>query len=191
MKQKTNRFINRYTTTALVFAVAAATTVGIALNHNKTDAAASVKPGVGAAVPSMFTTSGVSGWWQGATSKTDMALFESNHDCFTSVQYKTGTVDAAADMQTATTKQAAAGGTVTPGAVVSMNLQTTDGTKSYDLHQFTTTSADPSDKAMQGMELGYVQLANGYVKVQANCNTADQLPSTIPALNSVKFDQNK
>jgi hypothetical protein len=38
------------------------------------------------------------------------------------------------------------------------------------------------------LELAYVQLSGGYVKVEGHCNTPDQLSATVPALQSVKYD---
>jgi hypothetical protein len=174
---------------SLAVAVVAVAMVGITtMKHNRTDAATPVKPAVGAAVPSNFSTTGVQGWWQGATRKNDMALFQNNHDCFTSVQYYTGTIDAVAELQKLSVSQAGTGGSSTPGAVVPLTLQMNSGNKQYDLHQYSLTSADSSHPVMGGLELGYVQLSGGYVKVEGHCNTPDQLSATFPALQSVKYD---
>jgi len=160
----------------------------VALRRNHTDAAASMKPGIGATVPSQFSTSGTPGWWQGATNKTSMALFQNTHDCFVSVQYYGGTVDAASELQKLSASQAGTGGSSTPSATLPMTLQTSSGQRQYDLHQYSLTSGD-GEALMRGLELGYVQLAGGYVKVEGHCNTPDQLAATTSALQSVMFKE--
>ena len=44
---------------------------------------------------------------------------------------------------------------------------------------------------MQGFELGYLQLSGSYIKIEGHCDTADELPSTLPALQAIKFDETK
>jgi len=191
MKQKQNYLtLNRYTTSALVLLVFAAASAVVMLHNNKTEAAPSVKPGVGAAVPSKFSTTGTQGWWQGATNKTSMALFH-GHDCFTSVEYKTGKVDVAAELQKQQDLMTSAGYPVTLGSTQTLTLQTAIGSEQYDLHQLNVMTPVGTQALKAGQEFGYVQLANGYVKVMAYCDTSDQLPATIPALQSIKFNEAK
>ena len=189
MQQKHNRLkLGRYALALVLLILVAATSV--VLLHRRTDASPAVKPAVGAAVPSVFSFAGTSGWWQGATNKTSMALFHNSDGCFTSVQYSTGTVDATAELQKFSVSQAGYGGSSTPGAVLPVALQTNTGSQQYQLHQYTLTGAS-GEKLMTGLELGYLQLTGGYVKVEGHCDTPDQLPATIPALRSVKFDAAK
>lgn len=84
MKEQNNRIkVNKVLFSILALIVLAGATTGIlTLGRNHTDAAASVKPTVGVSVPSMFSFSGSTGWFQGATNKTSMALFH-KYDCFT------------------------------------------------------------------------------------------------------------
>lgn len=190
MKQKQNRLtLNRYITSTVVLLVVAAASAVVMLRHNKTEATPSIKAGVGAAV-SKFSTTGVQGWWQGATNETSMALFH-GHDCFTSVEHKPGTVDVAAELQKQQDLMTSAGYTVTLGGTQALELQTTAGSKQYELHQLNVTTPAGVQALKAGQEFGYVQLVSGYVKVMAYCDTSDQLPATIPALQSVEFDETK
>lgn len=183
----------RYIATVLVLlAVGAVTATGaFVLHNNRTQAAVAKKQPVGAAVPSKFSTAGVSGWWQGATRETDMALFENNHHCFTSVQYNKGTVDIAAGLKKATTSQPGLEFTATASPVLQLILQTNDGPQRYDLHQYTLAMPGSSEPLMHGLELGYVQLNGFYIKLEGHCNEPDQLADTLPALQSIKFDATK
>jgi hypothetical protein len=42
---------------------------------------------------------------------------------------------------------------------------------------------------MGGQEFGYLQLPHGYLEIWGYCDTAEQLPATIPALKAIKFDE--
>ena len=187
MQQKHNRLnLSRYTIGTLVLLIVAAVSATALLQHKRTDAVPPAKPAVGAMVPSDFSFSGLSGWWQGATNRTSMALFHKSDDgCFTSVEYKTGTVDVAAALQKGSASPDGSAGT-TPGAVLTVALQTAAGPQQYQLHQYTLSSVG-GEQLMGGLELGYVQLAGGYVKIQGHCNTAAELPATIPALQAIKY----
>jgi hypothetical protein len=191
MKQKPNYLsLNRYTTSALVFLVLAAASAIVVLQHNRTDAAAAVKPAVGAAVPSQFSSTGATGWWQGATSKTDIALFH-KYDCFVSVQHKTGIVDTTAELQKTQGLLASEGYTVTPGNTQALTLQTPAGPQQYELHQSSVTTPTGEHTVKGGQESGYLQLSGSYLFVEGYCDTPDELPSTIPALQSIKFNENR
>ena len=191
MKQKHKYFtLNRYTTSALVFLVVAAASAIVVLQHNRTDAAVAVKPAVGAAVKSQFSFTGAADWWQGATNKTSMALFHS-HDCFTSVEHKTGTVDVATELQKSQDVLANDGYTVTPGSIQTLTLQTIVGQRQYELHQSSVTTPAGAHAVKAGQEFGYIQLSSGYIKVMGYCDTADELPATIPALQAIKFDESQ
>lgn len=192
MSQKHNRIkLNRYTASILALLVVAPGAAIAMARHTRADAAQPTKPAMGAAVPSQFTFIGATSWWQGATRPTDMALFHRSPDgCFTSVQHHTGSVDVTAELQKLAASQAGNGGTSTAGAVTPLNLQTNAGAQSYDLHQYSLTPGD-GNKIMEGLELGYLQLRDSYVKIEGHCNTPDQLPATIPALQAITFDATK
>jgi hypothetical protein len=178
--------------TLLVVAVAAASLITVT-QHKHTAAAPSAKPGIGAAVKSKFSSTGAEGWWQGATNKTSMALFQSTHDCFVSAEYKVGTVNAAGELQKTQSNMTKDGYVVSSVSTQSLTLQTTSGTRQYELQEsnvVTPTNMGTQNKVQGGQEFGYVQLSNGYVKIMGYCNTANELPATIPALQSIKFNEN-
>lgn len=186
MKHKLFRF-NRYTAGILVLVIIAAG-VGVAFwHHGHTDAAASKKPGIGAAVPSEFSFADTIGWWQGATNKTSMALFHNAQDCFTSDQYKKGTVNVALALRNQQTTLTNQGYTVKPAAVKTLALQTSTGQQSYQLFQYSVTTPSGASQVEGGQEFGYVPLTNGYVYIEAYCDTPSELSATIPALDAVTF----
>ena len=189
-QRNTRRTLIRFSLSALVLVVVAIATVLIITQHNRTGAAPSVKPGIGAAVPSKFSFTGTMGWWQRATRETDMALFHPADSCFISVQYKSGTVDEATELQKLTLSQASINGTSAPGTVLPMTLQTIAGPVQYQLHQYTLTPP-AGVQLLRGFELGFVQLSGNYIQVEGHCDTPDQLSATIPALQAIKFDANK
>lgn len=190
MKQKHNHLLNRYTVSSLAFvAVLAITALSISiLRHNQTEAAPPSKSTTAAV--SQFSFTGATDWWQGATNKTSMALFHNTDGCFVSAQYKTGNVDIAAELHKLQISQAGDGGTSTPGAVLTVALQTSSGSQQYRLHQYSLSPAN-GEKLMEGLELGYLQLPNGYVQIEGHCDTPDQLSATIPALRAIEFDETK
>lgn len=193
MKQthKHNRFtLNRYTVGVLaILIIAVVTCSAVALEHNTTEAAPSVRPAT-VALKSQFSFTGTSGWWQGATNNTSMALFHNAEDCFTSVEYKAGTVDVAAELQKTQTLLTSEGYTVTPGNIQTLSLQMGAGGKpQYQLHQYAVTGARSAGRVEGGQEYGYLQLPNGYVKIEGNCDNSQELAATVPALQAVKFDE--
>jgi hypothetical protein len=193
MNEKRNRIKSKRSLVISIVAVAVlavATTVAMT-SRNKTDAAASVKPAVGAAVTSQFAFTGSTGWWQGATNKTSMAVFQDTHSCFVSAEHKTGTVDAVAKLQKIQSSLASQGYMVTPGNIQTLILQTAAGQQRYELHQSTVTTPKGSNKVEGGQEFGYVQLSDGYIKIMGYCDTADELPATIPVLRAIKFNETK
>ena len=191
MKQKHNHFtLSRYavsTLAILIVAVVAGSVVVI--EHNPTEAAPSVKPAA-AAVKSQFSFTSTPGWWQGATNKTSMALFHNAEDCFASVEYETGTVNTAVELQKTQALLTNNGYTVTPGSTQTLALRTNAGDKQryqYQLHQYTVTGTGSAGRVEGGQEYGYLQLSNGYVKIEGNCNNFEELAATIPALQAVMF----
>jgi len=142
-------------------------------------------------VKSKFSFSGANGWRQGATNETSMALFDDNSRmaCFTSVEYKSGTVDALAEIKKAeaTASERGNGYTVTPISAQTLTIQTPDGKKQYELYQSAVTTPTGGDKLKGGQEFGYLQLSDGYVKVIGYCDTPEQLSSTVPALQAIEL----
>jgi hypothetical protein len=142
---------------------------------------------------SKFSFTGSTDWRKGPSNDTSMALFgktrtDGTSACFTSIEYKTGTIDVQAELQKVISDFNKSGGTMTEMATVPAVLRTTNGDEQYNLHQFNAVSASKDNKVMSGVEVGYVQLDGGYVKVSGNCETFDELPSTIPALQAYKFN---
>jgi hypothetical protein len=181
--------LNRYSLSALALVAILVITFGmIVLGRSHTDATPSIKPGVGAAVPSQFSFTGSIGWWQGATNETSMALFHNAHDCFVSAQHKTGTVNVATELQKTQASLTGSGYTVTPGSTQSIVMQTKTGPQSYELYQSTVTTPAGANAVEGGQEFGYLQLSDGYLFVEGYCDTAAELPATIPALQAIKFN---
>jgi hypothetical protein len=160
----------------------------VVIGHNTAKAAPSVKPAT-VVIQSHFSFTGTPGWWQGATNRASMALFHNAEDCFTSVEYKTGIVDVAAELQKTQTILTNGGYTVMPGNIQTLALQTSAGSKQYPLHQYTVTGTGSAGKVEGGEEYGYLQLPNGYVKIEGDCDSPEELAATIPALQAVKFDE--
>lgn len=143
----------------------------------------------------MVIFTGAADWRQGPTNETSMALFskaaaDGTSACFTSIEYKKGTIDIAAALQQNLKTQTANNNTVTPMATQTLTLQTTSGDKAYELHQYKTVSTQ-GEKLMAGNEIGYLQLSGGYVEILGNCNSEEELPSTLVAFRAYKLDISK
>lgn len=190
MKQKRNRnIVNRYTVgTVAVLIVAVTAFVTIIGKHDTTEAASSPKTASTQSAESQFSFTGAPGWRQGPTNKTSMALFQDGHDCFTSIQHKTGTVDVAAEREKKQANDTKQGITSTPIGSLVVTLQSSEGQKQYQLHQYSASGTAGGQKVKGGVEFGYFQLPNGYLKIEGHCDTASQLPATIPALQAIKLN---
>jgi hypothetical protein len=187
MEQKHNHFkFNRYVIGTLSLLVIAAAAF-LLLRQNQTEATPSTKPAAKTAT-SQFSFSGAPGWRKGPSNKTSMALFHGPHDCFTSVEHKTGSIDVAAELQKNQDSLTSGGYTAAPGAIQSVTLQTSTGPEQYTLRQYSVTGAGSAGTVKGGQEYGYVQLPDSYVEIKGYCDTADQLSATIPALQAIKFD---
>jgi hypothetical protein len=68
-----------------------------------------------------------------------------------------------------------------------LEIATSEGAKKYHLHQFAFSGAGSASMA-KGVQRGYVQLKAGYIEIQGICEQADQLQSTVPAIQAVGFD---
>jgi hypothetical protein len=151
-----------------------------------------------AAIPtqSMFSFAGATDWRMGPRNGTSMALFgkrdaDGMSPCFTSVLYTPGSIDIATKLeQTESLAMGTGDGstTTTPLGTQTLTMQTTEGKRQYSLDQFKVASPPGQDHLMEGQEFGYLQLTNGYIKITGNCETADGLTTTIPALQAITFD---
>lgn len=140
---------------------------------------------------SKFAFSGAATWRQGPTSENSMALFgEKQADgtsiCFTSIEFKPGTLAVATEIQRQEKLLVTMGNSITKEGIMKMTLRTPGGDRPYDLHQYAVTGKGDA-KLMGGLELGYVQLADGYVKIDGHCETAGELVTTLPALRAYKL----
>ena len=191
MKQKSNNLLfNRYLKGGfgvLVIAIAALSV--FIVMRGSTDAAPKPTAALPASIPSDFSFSGMAGWWQGATNKTSMAVFQDSHNCFVSVQYNTGIVDTASVLQESETSLTSVGYTVTPGTVQAVSLQTNAGQQSYQLHQYAVSGDGGEGQLEGGQEFGYLQFSGGYLKIEGYCNTSDQLSATVSALQAIKYSE--
>jgi hypothetical protein len=136
---------------------------------------------------SQFTFKKVADWRQGPTNKTSMALFYDRADCFVSMQYKSGFVNVMSEQERWQDGQTEQGNTVTPGTVRTLQLQTNEGPKQYQLQQYTLTPGEGSSDPYLAQELGYLQFADGYVKIEGYCAHLRDLPATLPALQAMTF----
>lgn len=174
----------------ILVAVVAAGSFFFINGHSRTDAAPSLKPKIGAAVPSEFKFTGAVDWWQGATNKTSIALFHTLQDgCFVSVQHKMGSITAdQINFQKTEDQLASAGHVITPVTTQTMTIQTNSGSKQYQLQQSSVTSPTGTSQVLGGQEFGYIQLSSGYLYIEGYCNTSAELATTIPALQAVTFN---
>jgi hypothetical protein len=190
MTQK-HPILNRHTISCLALVVILAVTfcVGMYEHHATTKVVSKPKTKQLLVTPSDFSFTGTTGWIQGATNKTSMALFHSNTDgCFTSAQYTNGIINGAAELQKNQDALASSGYTVKPTSTQMLILRTSTGLQQYQLHQYSAIGTGSSQQIMGGQEFGYLQLSSGYIKLMGYCNTNAELPSTIPALQAFKFN---
>lgn len=138
----------------------------------------------------MFDTVMVEGWRQGPGNDTSKVLFSNaNPDgtstCFTSIEYYSGMVDIDSALADGELNLAFGGNKVTKIGTQPLDLQTLTSSRPYELHQYQIDSDGSS--IMGGHSIGYIKLDGGYIKIYANCNTAEDLASTIPALKSYRL----
>ena len=144
---------------------------------------------VSESTPSQFSFAGTAGWQQGPTNGSSMALFKSTHECFASIEHKPGTVNMAAELQKTQDNLTKQGYSVAPGGNPTLTIQTPQGPQQYQLHQSAVTSPAGASTLEGGQEFGYLQLSSGYLYIMGYCDTAAQLPATIPALQAITFTQ--
>ncbi len=176
-----NRYILGTLLVAVIIAIA-----GIAVNLSRSTAnATSPAKETSSKIKSKFSFTGTSGWRQGPANETSMALFHNADSCFVSFEYKTGTVNIDDELSKNQQDLSSTGYNSASTAVLTTSLQTKTETKQYQLHQYSASGSPNGHDVMGGQEFGYVQLANGYVKVIGYCDTVEQLSATIPALQAV------
>lgn len=177
----------------IIFAVLGTTLIVILTNRDNTEASLSLKPNTNKAVQSQFSfdAAKVSGWSQGPTNATSMAVFADNKDCWISVERKPGVVNEASEISNNQAKLVQDGYTVTLGEKSLLTLQSNNSKKQYTLHQQSVAGTGGAGQVYSGQAFGYVQLDEEYVFVQGYCDISDHLTTIIPALQSIKFDDTK
>lgn len=146
----------------------------------------------------LFTFTETVDWSKGPGNKTSQVLFGKKDDlgmssCFVSVEYQEDVIDIESKLQE-NQDILSKNHQVATLETKELTMKTPEGEKPYSLHQSKITSADGSyDKTgpKGGNQLGFIQLTDGYIKVLGNCDTAEELPETIAALNSVTMTATK
>jgi hypothetical protein len=189
--------LNRYGIGVLALLIIAGVIFTVfTVKPGQTDAVAPKKLPVGAAVPSQFTFSGTSGWWQGATNKTSIAIFPNAMNCFVSVQHITGSLAAKqAKDQASVASLTSQGHTIAQLGAQSMSIKTSAGVKQYQLQQINVSNPSGASTGSQlesGQESAYIPLSSSdFIYVEGDCDTSAELPTTIPVLQAVSFGANK
>lgn len=108
--------------------------------------------------------------------------------CFVMYFYKEGTVDAGSAIQDITDKSAdkEAGESMQKLGTHNYTLQTFNGVKNFELHQYELVGGEANQKA-SGIEVAYVPLNEGYVEIRGHCEKADQLNQTLPLFEAVSL----
>ncbi|HET6622481.1 MAG TPA: hypothetical protein VFG56_00935 [Candidatus Saccharimonadales bacterium] len=187
MKQKPGR----YTVIILALLAIIATVFAVVVTERGGgEAASSAAPESSETHEPRFLFGGATGWRKGPSNETSLALFGPNHDCFASVQYKDGSIAADKAERQKTDKYFSDRGYVaTTIDTAPMTMRTTDGQQNYELHQSAVATPAGADKVKGGQEFGYLQLSSDhYLFVEGYCDTAEQLPTTIPALKAIKLN---
>lgn len=195
MKQKLPLIrLGLYSAVTLVFSAIAIASAVIVLQRDRTDASPPAKPAVGASVPSQFSFGGATGWWQGATNETSIAIFPNAQDCFVSVQHITGSLAAKqAKDQAALASLTGQGHITSKLGTQSLSITTNTGVKQYQLQWISVSSPNGASASTEsqvegGQENAYVPLSsNDFLYVEGYCDTPTELPTTLPVLQAVKF----
>lgn len=67
-------------------------------------------------------------------------------------------------------------------------MQTMDGTKEFQLHQYNDTDAH-AKQSVAGIEFGYVVTDDGYIDIRGYCEKTEQLDATVPVFSAVKLKE--
>lgn len=135
---------------------------------------------------SRFSFSGAPNWRKGPSNSTSIALFHSN-GCFTSLEYKTGVANPATALEKIRADLVSMDYTVSPGATATTSLKSDGRDLQFQLNQYSVSGMGSGGEAKGGQEFGYLQLTDGYIEVKGFCDTADQLPTSIEALQAVEY----
>lgn len=113
---------------------------------------------------------------------------ESNlESCHVSAFMNVGYVDIQGKLA-AITNSPDAGYEIVSLGVQPLSLQLPSGIRTYELHTFNMIAPAGASPIKAGNSFGYVQTGDYYVEVQAVCDTPEQLESTLPALQAIRFD---
>lgn len=137
---------------------------------------------------SRFSFSGAPNWRKGPSNATSMALFHTN-GCFTSLEYKTGVVDPATALEKIRADLVSMDYTVALNDTATKRLKSGGQELQFQLNQYSVTGLGSGGIAKGGQEFGYLQLTDGYIEVKGFCDTADQLPTSIEALQAVDYNK--
>lgn len=158
----------------------------------------------------VFDKTKAPGWWSGGNNWPDIKDFTSGHvtkddisvasisvgqgeygkpgNCFVDYYYWDKNVDPTQAL-IAMEERSIKGMTnvqLTPRGVHPLKIDTPEGTKEYQLHQYEFTGAGSSTFA-KGAQFGYIPLTKGHIEIRSYCNTADQLPNTATPLTAVSL----
>lgn len=159
--------------------------IGVVLMRDKTEPSAN--PDNNQQSKPMFSFAGADGWRQGPSNDTSMVLFgpssaDGTSACFTSIEYKTGTVDIDEALSDQVANMAGSNTVMALENTLESTIAAVTAAIKYDLYQYRITS-EGSEQTMKGLELGYVQFdEEGYLKIDGHCNEFDELSTTLPAL---------
>jgi len=111
--------------------------------------------------------------------------------CFISYAYYDKSIDSLQALKEAETRATSGSNSLSLKKLRThaLSVPTPEGTKDYQLTQYETTGSY-SEKLMRGIELGFVSLADGHIKIDGHCNTAKQLHDTIAPLNAISLISN-
>ncbi|HET8690044.1 MAG TPA: hypothetical protein VFL81_01245 [Candidatus Saccharimonadales bacterium] len=186
----TRKFLNKYTVGGLLALILlGAAWVLVHPNHQHVKADVSASNSNMAPNKLQFTFSGVQNWREGPVNATSIALFHESNGCFVSVEHGSGTIatDKANRQKTEIYLSDHRYKTESIGTET-LTMQANDSAQEYKLHQSRVTTPAGQYKVKGGEEIGYISLAdNSYIKAEGHCSNADQLPTTIPALQAIRF----
>lgn len=70
--------------------------------------------------------------------------------------------------------------------VQSLEINTHEGPKQYQLHQFDMQGAHTGN-LLRGISYGHIPLSKGYVDIRSYCNSAEDLPKVLHVLSAVEI----
>ncbi len=146
----------------------------------------------------MFASDNLESWWRGGTESTSpykklgITLHTDRQNdgrsCFVDAGYHKGSVDVTAELNRRYQAAKSGGHVVTPTDIKKLTMQISGEPLQYELYQSIVTMSDNQEKLMGGQGFGFVQLANGYIRIMGYCEQPEDLPETLPALESIRFN---